>query len=257
MNHYAAVSAAMKAKAPIVAIPVENHAPVCIERARLAKWSKGVNLTKVAITGGDIYTTTEYERPKGYGSNLEGPINRIEVEHRTPRRLVLEGTAGRVKTRAVFVPIDRRIAVKTLAVWSEKERAKREKNILLGALANPKAKRALKLAQYETESEDRISARIVYESGKRAVVTGLPVPIPQLAELTFIVHRALDAKGEPLEDAWSVSETLTGHAAGKGKTAEEAILHARKNSINASPETLTRIRAMATAAAATVNSVAA
>lgn len=245
-----AVTAALKAKAPIVAIPIENHAPVCVERKRLAAWAKGVTLTHAEVTGGELYTTTEYERPKGY--HAEGPVNQIQVQHRTPRRLVLKGTAGSVKTRCEMIPIDRRTAVNTLANWSEKERLKLEKKTLLGALATAKAKRALKLATYASDGEGMITAQAVYEDGKRRTVQGVPVTIPQLPELTFLVHRKLGTNGETLDNAWAVSETTTGQAAGFGKTAEEAILNARKNSAKASPERLQSIRNLVTAASAAV-----
>jgi hypothetical protein len=239
MKHLISLSAAIKAKAPIVALPIEGHAPVCVARARLAKWSKGVTITSVKVTGGEAYITIEFERPKGY--QVEGPINRVEVHHLTPRRLEIEGTAGRVKTRCSFIPIDRRTAVKTLAAWSEKERARLTKKTLLGALGT-KERRALKLAKHETEGEGMISATIAYPNGKRADVMGLPVTIPQLAELTFVVHRALSAEGDYVDDQWTVSEIVSGQAGGFGATAEDAIVDARQRCAKTSAEKLQSIR---------------
>jgi hypothetical protein len=253
MQYIHSLAAAIKGKAPIVALPVEGHAPICVARARLAKWSKGVTITSVKVTGGETYFTEEFikpkfdwytgpiQRPDWFGKTPEGPLNRIQHAHLTPRCLEITGTAGRVKTRCSFIPIDRRTAVKTLAAWSEKERARLEKKVLLGALGT-KEKRALKLAKHESEGEGMISASIAYPNGKRAQVMGHAVSIPQLAELTFVVHRAVNSEGDYVDDRWTVSECVTGLAAGFGPTAEDAIVQARQNSAKASPDKLQGIR---------------
>lgn len=253
MKHFESLTAAIKGKAPIVALPIEGHAPICVHRARLAKWSKGVSITNIAVTGGDPYFTEELVKPKfdayahpvqlaeWYGRRAEGPEHRIEHLHHTPRRLEISGTAGRVKTKCSIVPVDRRIAVKLLSDWSQKERAKLEKKTLLGALGT-KEKRALKLAKHETEGEGMISATIAYSNGKRLSVMGHAVMIPQLPELTFIVHRGITAEGEYVDDRWTVSEIVSGQAAGFGANAEEAIVNARQNSAGASPARLQAIR---------------
>ena len=53
MNHITAVRAALRGSAPVVAIPVEGHAPVCI-KARLLKGAlKGVTIDSVELLKSD------------------------------------------------------------------------------------------------------------------------------------------------------------------------------------------------------------
>jgi len=111
MTYINAIEAAIKAKAPIVAIPIEGHAPICLNRLRLTRWAKGVKITHT------------------------------EVEE---RRLLVKGSAGRVRCNAAFVSMDRRMAVKELAKWSDRERKKRQKKLALGALS-PEMRRVAKL----------------------------------------------------------------------------------------------------------------
>jgi hypothetical protein len=240
MNHLESFRAAVKGKAPIVAIPVEGHAPVCVNRALIAKWSKGVIITRIEVVT-NVYTTEEYKRP-AYGH--EGPMERVIVTHR-PRHLTIEGRAGNVKTRCKLIPIDRRTAVKTLSEWSAKERTRLLKKTMLGALS-PVEKRALKRAKHETEGEGMLSIAVPYKTPAgivRRPTFGIPITIPQLPEAVFIVHRQVNADGTLADDAWAVSERVTGHAAGFGTTAEEAIIAARTNSAKASPERITMVRA--------------
>lgn len=51
--HLSAIQAAIKAKAPIVAIPIEGHAPLCINQKRLKAALKGVEITGIEIIAGD------------------------------------------------------------------------------------------------------------------------------------------------------------------------------------------------------------
>jgi len=117
--HIKAIEAAIKAKAPIVAIPVEGHAPFCMRRKILAGWAKGVLITRTEFFG-------------------EGRW--LKVEGRTKN--------GYVRCYAKFAPMDRRAATKELARWSDKEREKIQKQRALGVLSK-EAQRAMKLAKLE------------------------------------------------------------------------------------------------------------
>ena len=116
-QHINAIEAAIKAKAPIVAIPIEGHAPICINRLRLARWAKGVKITHTEVKA---------------------------------RWLIVQGhtAKGYVRCVAKFASIDRRTAVRELAKWSDKEREKIQRNRALGALS-PEARRAAKLAKLD------------------------------------------------------------------------------------------------------------
>jgi hypothetical protein len=102
---------AAKGKAPVVAIPVEGKAPVCLNRKRLAAWIKGVTVLSV------------------------------EVSH---LGLKIVGTAGRVKTTCTMIPIARASALKEIRNWAEKERERNLKVIAQGATGAAAIKAALK-----------------------------------------------------------------------------------------------------------------
>ena len=111
-----AVKAAMKGKAPIVAIPVQGGAPVCVNRRRLAAWGKGIEIQRVKI---------EEFAPNHRLLKVEGPVSKVNGQ--------LIGR-GYIRCRASFVVIDRRTAMKELGEWADKERVKVGKKRLLGVL---------------------------------------------------------------------------------------------------------------------------
>lgn len=188
------IASAIKAKAPIVAIPVDGHAPVCLNRKRLAAWSKGVTILSA---------------------------------HVVDRTLVIAGRAGNVKVTARFYGIDRRVAVKELSKWSQLERERRTKKILLGALS-PEQKKSLKMAKYEGTGGE-----------------GIPVEIPELPLLRFAVFRV----GFEDNFSFNVKELGSGKLAGFGATAEAAILNARQKAYKLSPEARTKLQSAILSAA--------
>lgn len=117
MEHVNAVRAALKAAAPVVAIPVEGHAPICI-RAKLLKGAlRGVT------------------------------VDRVEL---LPNRwLKVTGIAeGGVRTCSKFAPMERYTALKMVGEWAIKEREKALKIINQGVLS-AQEQRAIKLRKAE------------------------------------------------------------------------------------------------------------
>lgn len=195
------LQSAIKAKAPVVAIPVEGHAPFCVDGKRLRTWAKGVTITRVEVVANpDEYYCEDVPLPTGYVDSCgwchpTGPKDIKCVTVKGSRWLEIAGHVGKIRTKARFVPITRAKAIETLSKWSEQERARLEKKTLLGALS-PAAKRALKLAAIEGEPS--------------------PVSIPELPLLSFAVIKNAN-------DTFSVKELLSGKVAGSGNSPESAI----------------------------------
>jgi hypothetical protein len=236
------IKAATKGKAPIVAIPVEGHAPACVKRSRLAAWCKGVTIISAEVI--QLPTITHYEPKPLYPRwcehtrktlPVEGPKERLEFVTPGARYLEIIGRDGAVKTRAKFALIDRRTAVKELAKWTERERAKHEKKILLGVLSKDE-QRALKLAKAGDLGETMVPVDVAITGKPKVSTQGVPVKLDALPGYQFVVHLAVNG------DGWSVTECLSGLLAGYGKTAEDAIAMARKRSANASPDALAAVR---------------
>jgi hypothetical protein len=222
MYHLNSIKAAAKGKAPIVALPVEGSAPVCVDRKRLAGWSKGVTITRVEVV--THYTFSEpsvpYDVAKNHprGAKPEGPAHRLPGN----RSLVIEGTAGRVKTSCRMVAIDRRTAVKTLGAWSEKERARQLKKTMLGALSKQE-KTSMKLAAFDdAEGAGMVPVMVAHKQGFKRQALGIPVTLPAFPG-EFILHRS------PFDDdsAWVVTEVHTGQRLASGTNQEAALLEAR------------------------------
>ena len=120
MDYVSSVRAALRASAPVVAIPVEGRVPVCI-RARLLKGAlKGVTIHSVAL--------------------LENGWLKITGM-----------AAGSVRTSCSFAPMGRYEALKQIGEWSRKEREKRIKVIDQGVL-NAQTRRELLKASIEAEA---------------------------------------------------------------------------------------------------------
>lgn len=243
MTHLISLSSAIKGKAPIVAIPVEGNAPACVDRKRLAGWCKGVTISRIEVEQLPSVTHYDFKRPQAHpydergrfvGGVAEGPLERVEHIAPGARTLIIEGTAGKVKTRARFFLIDRRTAVKELAKWSEKERARLAKKLALGALDKSQRK-ALKLAALgDVEGSESVTVTIRFPD-RTYTASGVPVTLPGFDETSFAVHRSVDRHGAVSDDHWTVTERYTGLAAGSGATAEAAIVKARSNVTSASP----------------------
>jgi hypothetical protein len=189
-------------KAPIVAIPVEGHAPACIDGKRLRAWAKGVTVVSVRIVESDhiIRETGDDKKSANYGKTL--PVG--------TRLLEVVGQAGHIRTRASFLIIARGAAIKTLGAWSDKERERLAKK-LVSATITPTARKALKLSQAAEEWAD------------------IPVEIAQFPLLSFAVVRKGDG-------AYQVKEALSGQPCGWGTSVERAILAARSKAAKLSPE---------------------
>lgn len=213
------IQSAVKAKAPIVAIPVEGRAPVCV-RAKLLKGA----LKGVTITGAEMYTAPDvetFERPErqwipaykdgryagGSYAEVEGPAVRIV----TPgaRRLKITGVDGRVRTSCSIIPVDRREAIKELAKWTEKERAK-QKTVKALRVSPVAARRAL--AKYITthiDGEDAQTFRYREPKGAACTVQGLPVKLMGWPEMRFFVWSGVDHEGA--RNQWNVTEQSSGY----------------------------------------------
>lgn len=116
MEHLNSIRAALRGAAPVVAIPVPGHAPVCIKAKLLKGALKGVTIDSVEIT--------------------------------ETRWLKIKGHAGNVHTSCSFTPISRYDALKAISEWSYRERKKRKVIALQGVLSASE-QRALKLKQAE------------------------------------------------------------------------------------------------------------
>lgn len=245
-------------KAPIAAVPIEGRAPLCVDAKRLRAWAKGVSIDTVTVetTGGDWYPVLQ---PPSFYVGVEGPHNMIaerSVEHRSLR---ITGRAGRVRTSCWIPAIDRRTAVKVLSNWSEKERERRQKQILRGAL-DAKMRRELKRAQFEeTPNTETVLTHYALpgEKGKQVIEVrrGIPVSIPEAAGMELVLVRRADSEGEQV--SWSVTERRTGRQAGSGKNAEEALIDARANFRKAKPERIAELIAQTQAASLPMEQVAA
>ena len=151
MEHLNAIRAALRSAAPVVAIPVAGHAPICI-KAKLFKGAlKGVT------------------------------VDRVEV---LPNRvLMVTGRAGYVRTCTKFAPMERVIALRMIGEWAIKEKAKALKIINQGVLS-AKEQKAMKLKKAEDaglaplrEAEKDIA--LIYGEAKAHIN---PVLIPMAAD---------------------------------------------------------------------------
>jgi hypothetical protein len=155
MNHINAIRAALKAVAPVVAIPVEGRVPVCI-RARLLKGAlKGVNIHSVVLLeNGSIKVTGM--------------------------------AAGSVRTSSTFHPMARHEALIAIREWTIREREKRVKVINQGVLS-ASAQRELKKKRIEAEADEVINQARKEEhrilSAAKAKISPVMIPVdPEIRE---------------------------------------------------------------------------
>ena len=78
MEHLNSIRAALRGAAPVVAIPVPGHAPVCIKAKLLKGALKGVTIDSVEIT------ETRWLKIKGHAGNVHTscsivPISRYDA----------------------------------------------------------------------------------------------------------------------------------------------------------------------------------
>lgn len=122
MEHLNSIRAALRANgtAPVLAIPIEGHAPICV-RAKLLKGAlKGVTIDSVKILPNRWLQITGTAKGKGL------PVH----------------------TCSKFAPMERSTALRMIWDWSEKEHKRRIKVINQGVLS-AKEQRALKLKAAE------------------------------------------------------------------------------------------------------------
>lgn len=141
MQHVNAIQAAIKATAPIVAIPVEGQRPLCIRRKLLVGALKGVTITSVEIVNG---------------------------------WLCIKGRAGELtRTSCKIAPIDRVKAMQEIGEWRDKEIEKRRRITMQGVLSAPE-QRAMKLARAakagiaELIAAQKVEAEILAEALQHA-----------------------------------------------------------------------------------------
>ena len=153
MQHVNAIQAAIKATAPIVAIPVEGQKPLCICRKLLAGALKGVTITSVEIS-------------RSYYTDYPHAV------------LIVKGHAGiaypsAVKTSFKIRAIDHEKAMQEIGEWRDKEIEKRRRITMQGVLSAPE-QRAMKLAKAaqagiaELIQAQKVEAEILAEAKEHA-----------------------------------------------------------------------------------------
>jgi hypothetical protein len=226
------VQTASKAKAPIVAISTPGRAPICV-RAKLLKGAlKGVTITSVeVVTLPDVETFKRPEREyvwrddfRGY-VDREGPANRIVTPGE--RRLKILGNAGvrYIRTSCSITPVPRHEALKELSKWSEREREKRNRRILMGDTVKSLPKRA-KSYEYALDGDKAVTVTLRKLDKSTFKSKGVVIQLDAMPGYEFVLHAA----GEPGEHyQWRVSERSSGICAGKGDTAAKAVESAESN----------------------------
>jgi hypothetical protein len=151
VEHLNAIRAALRSTAPVVAIPMEGHAPICIK----AKLLKG------ALKGVTVLTVTVLEN----------------------RWLKITGKAGNVRTSCSIVPMSRAEGMLLNRLWAMKEQDKRVKVACQGILS-AKEQRAMKLKAAEKAGIAELIAaqRIEKEILEKARASVFPVLTPVDAE---------------------------------------------------------------------------
>lgn len=129
------LQSAAKGKAPIVAIPIEGCAPMCLDRKRLVLAIKGVDITNII--------------------QLDNRWLKIEG------RVMSSDGVYRVKTSSTFPPIERWKALIAIRDWAEKERKTNMKIIAQGAIGAA----ALKAAKREAKRQEKAAKLIQMEKG--------------------------------------------------------------------------------------------
>jgi hypothetical protein len=127
VKHLNSIRAALRANgaAPVLAIPVPGHAPICVKAKLLKKALKGVTIDSVKVL------PNRWLEVKGRAISKNNSYSSFPVH-----------------TCSKFAPIDRNKALLMIWDWSEKERKKRKKVSAMGVLS-AKEQRALKLKQAE------------------------------------------------------------------------------------------------------------
>jgi hypothetical protein len=187
------VMSAAKAKAPIVAIPREGLAPICLRSKLLKGALKGVKIHSVTV-----------------------------LDHGW---LQIRGMDGQVRTCSKFAPLNRPVALKELSKWSEREREKHNKRVLMGDTVKSLPKRA-KSYEYALDGDEAVAITLRKPDLSTFTHRGIPIQLDAMPGYEFVLHAA----GEPGEHyEWRVTERSSGICAGKGDTAAKAIESAESN----------------------------
>jgi hypothetical protein len=228
------IKSLLKAKAPIVAIPVEGHAPACIDGKRLRAWAKGVTIQSVRIV------ESEHEI-EGMGLEEGHPPFGVKLPVGT-RLLEVVGQAGHVKTRARFLIIARGAAIKTLSAWSDKESERLQKRSLTGALTTDQRK-ALKRAKFDEDGEGMIPVMVAGKlvTDPKTERMGVPVSIHEFPLLSFALIRFGTVADDNVR--FTITEINTGQRGGAGDTPKQALLDARQKAAKLTPERIGSITA--------------
>jgi hypothetical protein len=236
------VMTASKGKSPVVAIPIEGKAPVCV-RTKLLKGA----LKNVTVKSVDVFympNIETLEKPEqiylGYPAGSvqpEGPANLVITPGE--RRLRITGRDGFVKTSCTLIPVPRRTAIKELSAWSEKERVKLQKKTLLGDAGNKLAK-VSKSYEYALDGDDAVTVHL--RDGKGTFETkGIAIKLAAMPDYKFVLHSSGSAASDRYD--WRVSELSSGMcASGSHRTAKEAIETAEIRFKELTPERLTQTK---------------
>jgi hypothetical protein len=158
MDHLNSIRAALKASAPVVAIPIKDHRPLCFNRKLLCGVLKGVTIDTVKVIIGSI-------------------------GHAGSRYLKITGHDGNVHTSCTLLSMRQEDAQRELSDWSEKERKRRVKVAMMGVLS-AQEQRALKLKAAEKAG---VAELIAAQKDEKAILAdarshAVPVLIPVDAE---------------------------------------------------------------------------
>jgi hypothetical protein len=158
MDHLNSIRAALRASAPIVAVPVKDHRPLCFNRKLLCGVLKGVTIDTVEVIIGSL-------------------------GHAGSRYLKITGRDGNVHTSCKLLSMRQEDAQRELSDWSEKERRKRVKVAMMGVLS-AQEQRALKLKAAEKAG---VAELIAAQKDEKAILAdarshAVPVLIPVDAE---------------------------------------------------------------------------
>lgn len=247
MSQIQLLQSAIRATAPIVAIPVEGSAPVCINGKRLRAWAKGIAILSVKMAEdcewlGDVPDRARETRP-----TIQGRAIRVTGTHKGAR------------CAATFAAIDRKLVIAELKIWAPKERERQQKKRLVGGLSAD-TKRAMRRAKYDDDADGMVEVMCatpekcatcvhgrVSENCKsqgheiRPAVPnpkkpkmGTPIELGAMQPLKFVIVRWGTVEADDVR--FSITETITGMAVGWGNTAELAIVGARKNIAKQAPE---------------------
>jgi hypothetical protein len=245
------IRSAIKAKAPIVALPIEGHAPFCLRAKLLRNALKNVSIHTV-----EIVKTPDSERfippeliyvPGSYSDGIhlcgrhvqpEGPPMHAVIPGK--RRLKIQGKDGHVRTSCQFIPIPRPTALLELSKYADKEREKNKKKILLGDTAKGLSK-AAKNYEFALNGDDTCAVYLRAANNTIFESRGVAIRLKAIPEYEFILHNEVKYESSPPD--YRVSERSSGLLVSSGhSTVAKAIETAEMNFKKCSPEVTNRLK---------------